>query len=319
MESTAAELPRLIVAESCQRLDQWIQGRQAEIDATLDECGAVLFRGFDVTTAEAFRRFALALSANTPIKYSERSSPRSEVADRIYTSTDHPADQPIALHSEQSYNNEYPLRICFFCLTPATRGGNTPIASNRAIKSRLSAPTCAAFRERKILYQRNFNHGLGLRWQEAFGTTDRAEVAAYCEAHGIEIEWIGAERLRTRQVRPAFRTHPRTGEQVWFNHGLFFNVASLPEDVALLMADLFQPEDYPTQTFWGDGEPISAAVMQELVAAYRDCTVTFQWQAGDVLLLDNMLASHGREPYSGERKVLTFMQDLVSEPAAHAS
>ena len=45
--------------------------------------------------------------------YMERSSPRHEVADHVYTSTDHPPRHPIALHNEQSYNITWPLRIFF--------------------------------------------------------------------------------------------------------------------------------------------------------------------------------------------------------------
>jgi hypothetical protein len=35
--------------------------------------------------------------------------------------------------------------------------------------------------------------------------------------------------------------------------------------------------------------------------------VLVPWQAGDVLVVENMLACHGRMPYAGERKILLAM------------
>jgi alpha-ketoglutarate-dependent taurine dioxygenase len=34
---------------------------------------------------------------------------------------------------------------------------------------------------------------------------------------------------------------------------------------------------------------------------------TFDWQKGDVLLCDNYLVMHGRQPYSGHRQIVVAM------------
>ncbi len=36
-------------------------------------------------------------------------------------------------------------------------------------------------------------------------------------------------------------------------------------------------------------------------------TVPHRWQRGDVLVLDNLLAAHGRMPFSGARKIALAM------------
>ncbi|MBD0255167.1 MAG: TauD/TfdA family dioxygenase, partial [Cytophagales bacterium] len=77
----------------------WIHHNKKEIDGYLHGCGAVLFRGFAVESVEDFDRFLGAVSKNI-LSYSERSSPRHEVHDKIYTSTDHPSDQSIKMHTE---------------------------------------------------------------------------------------------------------------------------------------------------------------------------------------------------------------------------
>jgi len=52
----------------------------------------------------------------------------------------------------------------------------------------------------------------------------------------------------------------------------------------------------------------------ELLAAIREAydqsAVRFRWQKDDVLLIDNMLTSHARDPYSGPRKIVVAMAEL---------
>jgi alpha-ketoglutarate-dependent taurine dioxygenase len=317
MDASSSRLLEVIEAPERRSLSAWARGNHPLIRQLLSDKGAILFRGgFAVDGLEEFERFAHASAEGAPVKYTERSSPRSEIRDRIYTSTDHPADQSIIMHSEQSYNLDFPLRICFHCAEPAASGGRTPIASNRAILEKLSSDSVERFRRKGILYQRYYYPGIGLSWQEAFGKQSRADVEAYCAARDIRCEWRGSNRLRTTQVRPALRAHPYTGEETWFNHGWFFNVESLGGEKAALIKECMPEDEYPTQTYWGDGSRIEVGVLGELRAAYDECAERFDWRAGDVLLLDNMLVSHGREPYEGRRAVYTFMQDLVKEASA---
>ena len=63
-------------------------------------------------------------------------------------------------------------------------------------------------------------------------------------------------------------------------------------------------------------EPIEDEVLDQLRAAYRAATVTFPWQVGDVLLLDNMLVAHGRAPFTGQRRVLVGMAEPQAAPQA---
>ena len=159
------------------------------------------------------------------------------------------------------------------------------------------------------MYVRNFGTGLGLGWRDAFQTEDRGEVEAYCGENRIELEWRGGERLRTRQVRSAAALHPRTGERVWFNHATFFHVSTLEPRTRDVLLSALAEDELPNQTFYGDGSPIPPEVMDALRAAYHQATVRFPWEAGDLLLLDNMLTAHARDPFKGPRRVLTAMAD----------
>lgn len=292
-------------------LTSYAENNRGSLEAQLDQHGALLFRGFDLATPEAFQGFVAACSQGA-LEYTERSSPRSRVSGNIYTSTDYPPNHPIFLHNEQSYNVTFPQKILFFCVTASPVGGGTPIADCRRILARIPAEVRERFEHLGYLYVRNFGDGFGLSWQEAFQTDRRAEVEEYCRKHRIEFEWRGEERLRTRQLRRVVARHPRTGEASWFNHLTFFHVSTLVPEIRDAMLAEFRLDDLPNNTYYGDGSPIEPEVLDTLRRLYHDETVVFPWRKGDILMLDNMLSAHGREPYEGPRKVVVGMADPTS-------
>ncbi|MGW2569597.1 TauD/TfdA family dioxygenase [Streptomyces sp. NPDC001537] len=304
-------LPALVrCARPGTSLSAWVAERREEVDALARQAGAVLFRGFAVRGADDFRAVMDALSQQV-LAYGERSSPRSQVSDGVYTSTEYPADQPILLHNEQSYTSKWPTRIVFFCERAATRGGRTPLADSRRILARLRPETVARFERLGVRYVRNYLPGISLPWQEAF-QTDRAEdVADYCARADITLEWVDEDHLRTVQTRPAVRRHPVTGERSWFNHALFFHVTSLDEEVSAGLLEVLDEDDLPYNTYYGDGSPIEAETLAELRAAYTAETTGFDWEPGDVLVVENMLVAHAREPFEGPRRILTAMADAI--------
>ena len=81
-------------------LNPWIERNADRLRDLLQQHGALLFRGFGIDSPERFAQAASTLSPNL-MAYGERSSPCTKVAEGVYTSTDHPADQPILLHTEQ--------------------------------------------------------------------------------------------------------------------------------------------------------------------------------------------------------------------------
>lgn len=289
-------------------LIQWSQNNRQFIEAQLFKYGGILFRNFDVKEVADFERFVQATS-NELLSYHERSSPRSRISGNIYTSTDYPAGQSIFLHNENSYQHIFPLKIFFFCVTPAQSGGETPIADCRGVLRRIDPAIQERFREKggwKLV--RNFGDDVGLSWQTTFQTTNEAGVERYCRNAGIATEWKEG-RLRTSQVRPGFATHPTTGETVWFNHATFFHVSTLDPAVQQALLAQYEEEELPNNTYYGDGSPIEPAVLAHLRDAYLQEITMFQWQRSDILMLDNMLVAHGRRPFSGPRKIVVGMAD----------
>jgi alpha-ketoglutarate-dependent taurine dioxygenase len=287
-------------------LASWIQHHQERIAEWLARCGGVLWRGFDLDLDTAFQPCAAAL-IGTFQPYHEGATPRTRLSHGIYTSTEFPSDQVIAQHNELSYTTHWPQRISFACREPALSGGETPLTDVRRVLANLAPALVARFVELGWMLVRNYGNGLGPSWQKAFNATSLAEVQEYCAKADIELEIFDAQRIRTRQRRPAIRQHPLTGEAVWFNHVAFWHPGSLELSVRAGLLAQFRAAELPYYTCWGDGTVIDDAVIAQINRAYERATLTTPWQRNDVLLLDNMLIAHGRRPFTGPRSVIVAM------------
>jgi alpha-ketoglutarate-dependent taurine dioxygenase len=294
----------------------WVTHNRPIVTDLMHDAGALLFRGFGLDTVERFARFARALCPDLA-GYTERTSPRKQLAPSVYTSTEHPRDQYIQFHNANSYAHRWPRKIWFCCLTPPEAGGRTPIADCRSVLGHLEPRLAEEFASRGVSYLRNFRRGIGLSWQETFQTEDPAEVRRYCGEARIEIELFEADRLRTRQRRHAIAHHHTTRVPSWFNQAHLFHTRGLDPVVADSLRRTYAEEDLPRHAYFGDGAAIPDRVIDDIVQAYRKAEVSFDWQRGDVMLLDNMLVAHARTPFSGQRLIAVTFAELY-QPAVAA-
>ena len=304
----ARRLPHVVTPTGAHRLLDALPALHAVVADHLYEVGGVLFRGFEVGGVDEFQAFAASFG-HPLLRYEFGSTPRTQVSSGVYTSTEFPPHQSIPLHNEQSYTREWPMKIWFYSALVAAEGGETPIADSREVHARVPASIRERLIARGIVYVRNFGNGLDVPWSRVFNTEDRAEVERYCRDHDIAWEWKDDGELRTRQRAQVVAAHPVTGERVWFNQAHLFHVSNLDAETREALLDAVDVEDLPRDVVYGDGSPIEASLLDEIRGVMGEVRVVFPWQAGDVLMLDNMLAAHAREPFRGPRKVVVAMAE----------
>ena len=285
---------------------QYVKSFEKDLLEQLHNAGAILFRGWNIEDPQIFYNVINALGDDV-LSYNNRTSPRSKIIDKVYTSTDYPSDQEILPHNESSYAHEWPLMIGFYCDTPPAEGGETPISNNRGIKEKLPAELTEKFQEKGVLYKRNILDWIGLSWKEVYQTDSTEIFETKLRQEGISFEWIDESHLRLSWKRPALQKHPVSGDSIWFNHAYFYHKSNQNQD----LLDILPEEDLPFCVYYGDGSEIQDDEIKLLRKAYEESTYSFKWEKGDILLLDNMLWSHARRPYIGDRKILVAMANPV--------
>lgn len=279
------------------------------IETKLLHHGAILLRGFNLDSVSAFENLAGAICQELFGEYGDL--PRSAIGGKVYGSTPYPADKAILFHNESSHMHCWPLKIWFFCVQPALQGGETPIVDCRKVYQLLDPKLRSRFEQKQLMYVRNYTPGLDVSWQEFFHTKDKAVVESYCRLAATEFEWKQGDALRTRRVARVIAKHPLTGESVFFNQILLHHVSCLEPAVRESLLSLFGEDNLPRNIYYGDGSQIENEVIQEILAVYQEATISFPWQQGDVLMLDNMLTAHGRNPYVGPRKIVVAMGEII--------
>ncbi|MBX8574505.1 non-ribosomal peptide synthetase [Pseudomonas cichorii] len=294
----------------------WAETNRDKVENWLREHGGILFRGFDLPTPVDFESFCQALCPQLYGQYGDL--PKKEGGKNIYKSTPYPKDRMILFHNESAHQHRWPRRQWFYCEIPATTGGATPIVDSREVYRELPAWLQAKLRSKQLMYVRNFSTSLDVSWQHFFQTEERAEVERICRESNIEFQWRGANDLHTRQVCPAVILHPLTGEESFFNQIQLYHPAFLDADIReQFLRD--GAASMPRQVFYGDGSELEESAIEAINAAYDRCAVRFDWQQGDVVMLDNMLAAHARDPFDGERKIVVAMGEIYGRDQVMAA
>jgi alpha-ketoglutarate-dependent taurine dioxygenase len=306
----------LVVVPAVDNVDlaEWAAANREQVDGHLDRYGAVLFRGFGIASPTDFEHVASGVVPELFAEYGDL--PTEEATERIYHSTPYPADKMILFHNESSHLPSWPLRQFFACILPSETGGETPLLDCRKVCDALDPALLEEFERKGLQYVRNFSEGVDVPWQDFFHTTDRGEVERQCQAAGMTVEWTDDDGLRVRNQAQAVTHHPRTGEKIFFNQIQLHHVRCLDPETRTALQQLFDEEDMPRNVYFGDGTPIPDDVIDHIGELYEQLCVEFPWDAGDMIVLDNMLVAHARRPFGGKRKIVVAMAEMTTAAPA---
>lgn len=286
--------------------------------------GALLLRGLPVKTAEDYSRIAHAFRF---VPHEEVGQPpiRTVLAPNVKTANEGPPELPIWPHNEYGWSTHNPAWLTFSCLQVPDSGGATPIISSTGLahKLKVSAPE---------FYQQLLDKGVRYLYrygrQQVTSTTGASIFAAYgqhvidgddedtirqkvedeVKRHSNLFEWHHDGSLSVTHIVPIIREHVPTGLPTWFGNLTSAYGRSRHHGAT---EPPYRGDDgsyHPLPTY-GDGSPIATADLELALDLAESLQVDVEWQAGDVVLLDNYAVMHSRKPWTGQRVVLAALWD----------
>lgn len=301
---------------------QVLQQNKPHIQQLLLKHGALLFRGFPVHSATHFANVVESLNFGPFVNYIGGDSPRDKVEHKVYTSTEAPPQFHIALHQELSFIKNFPHHIYFFCEIEPMAGGETIIADARKVYEALDYNVKQQFHENGLTYVSHYYYQSKIMqwmnriqrshksWPEVFETTNKEDVEQKCIANEFEWKWLHRDWIEIKQTRPALLEHPVTKEMVWFNQAHLYDFSPKLlgwKNYVAAKLFYFRKSTRLHEISYANGQPIPRKNLYHILDVLNQNTVAYPWQRGDVMVLDNVLAMHGRAPFSGPRRILTAM------------
>lgn len=295
-----------VAAESLDEACAWVTGAALELSRLAGEHGAVLVRGLPLAKPEEFDAVVSGLGyPNFSYANSLSNAYRINHTPRVFSANEAPADVTIFLHHEMAQTPFYPSKLIFFCQVAAGQGGATPVCRSDILWERLKAEQgmFAANCETKGLRYTNVmpgeadtESGMGRSWQSTLSVDSRKAAEVRLAKLGYTWEWQANGDLSvTTPVLPAVcrLANARTS---------FFN-----QLIAAFNGWKDTRNDPSRAIRFGDGSLLNPTDFAAASAIADELTFDIPWQQGDIVLVDNYVAMHGRRTFEGTRKVLASL------------
>jgi len=302
--------PRIDTKEGYIQAYQWLSQNSQLLFDMLSQVPAILFRSFDIFEPAQFEQFVGRTSGELYGGYGDL--PKNETGKDIYKSTQYPNNMPILFHNESSHLNCWPRFQWFFCVTPSPVGGATPIVDCRSMYQQLSDETRELIEAKGLLYVRSFIPAFDVSWQNFFKTDSLDEVKEKCAREGIQVNVLDNGVVQTRAHCPGVISVGEKRTKSFFNQIQLHHPYWLEKVVRETIEEMVGKECFPRNVLFGDGSEIPEYILAEISVLYDRNAVRFNWQAGDMLMVDNTLVAHGRDTFEGNRKIVVAMSHISS-------
>lgn len=306
-----------------------LQAKDGILTKKLARHGTLLFRDLPIYNAEDFSKFAHAFEYK-PHEIIGIVVDRPMLAPNVAPANEAPKEVLIYNHNESPQVPHAPEYIFFYNHKAPEKGGETPISSSLELfhRAQLEIPEfISELSEKgilsKVTYKFEKQYEGGSTIKQAFGkeiqdddddATRRAKIEAQIARYGrgkhTTWEWTNDGLILTHRL-PSIRTQPKTNLPT-----LFTGLAAYYRNAQVNSG----ARKNTTQQLFGDGTPIPEKYLAHLAKITDEIRVLHKWQRGDVLVYDNIIAQHGRQPWEGEqldRVVLASLFDGDSVPGAY--
>ncbi|KAK1266303.1 Clavaminate synthase-like protein [Acorus gramineus] len=286
------------------RFRESLREEKPRLESLLRSSGAVVLRGFPVSTATEFDG-AVEAFGYEELPYVGGAAPRTNVVGRVFTANESPPDQKIPFHHEMAQVPEYPSKLFFYCEVEPQKGGETPIVLSHVIYERMKEkyPEFVEKLERKgLIYTRILGAGddpsspIGRGWQSTFLTKDKITAEERAARLGMKLEWMEDGVKTIMGPIPAVKYDESRGRKIWFN-----------SMVAAYTGWKDVRNDPVKAVTFGDGTPLPAEIIEDCLKILEEESVAIPWQKGDIMLIDNLAVLHSRRSFNPPRRILASL------------
>ena len=292
--------------ENRKSFSDWLESSRSLLLDELSRHGAILIRNAPVMDPQDFDRVVQTFRLdNFAYRNSLSNAVRKNITERVFTANEAPAEVAIYLHHEMAQTPYYPSKLFFFCEQAAESGGETPLCRSDVLLAGLEREIpdfVNRCRELGVCYtnvmpaDNDAASGQGRSWQSTLRVAGKKEAESRLKELGYSWQWLSDDNLKvTTRPLPAVRTL-EDGRQVFFN-----------QIIAAWRGWQDARNDANRSITFGDGSSMTVDHLEHLLALSDSLTFHLPWNTGDVALLDNFLVMHGRNPFSGRRRVLASL------------